>query len=115
MDFEVLRTVTPYITLCVTLMVGAIGWGVRLLIQDTARHLNDLRRDFGLRLERIERGVEQLEAARLADHKEAYDRFVSKDWYFRTLSRTEQALRQLNDRLHRYKNSPPAGRRRKTG
>lgn len=100
MTLELLRTLTPLITFSLMLGLGVIGWFIRRLIGDMEAHFSGLRREFRERLDKVERGLDRLEAARLADYQHLYERFVPKEWYLQTRGRTERTLARLPRRRH---------------
>jgi len=100
MTLELLRTLTPYITFSLMLGLGVIGWFIRRLIGDMEGHFSGLRREFRERLDKVERGLDRLEAARLADYQHLYERFVPKEWYLQTAGRTEPVVTRLPRRRH---------------
>jgi hypothetical protein len=119
MTLELLRAVTPFITLLLMIGVWVIGWLVKRLIADSSRHFADLKKELKhnidqrsweleKRMDKLERDLEKLEASRLVDQKYLYEQFVPKEGFYRTVGKTESSIGRifkliddLNKSIHR--------------
>ena len=101
MALDLLRTLTPLITFFMMLGLGIIGWFIRRLIEDMSRQFGGLRQEFRERLDKVERGLDHLEAARLADYQHVYERFVPKEWFLQSGASAPPPRRRRHDRARR--------------
>ena len=120
MTLEIIRTVTPFITLSLMIGVWVIGWLMKRLIAESGQHFADLKkelthkidqrgRELEKRMDKLERDLEKLEASRLVDQKYLYEQFVSKEGFYRTVGKTESAIgrifkliNELSKTIHRF-------------
>ena len=111
MTLEILRTVTPFITLLLMIGVWVIGWLVKRLIADSSQHFSDLKKELKhkidqrsweleKRIDKLERDLEKLEASRLVDQKYLYEQFVSKEGFYRTVGKTESSIGRIFKLIH---------------
>lgn len=99
MHLEIFQIVTPYVTLVLAVGVGAIGWFVRRLIEETQANFADLKYDLGKRIEKVEVDIEKLESARSADQKYLYEHCVQKEVFYMTVGETKGLIGKVFDEL----------------
>lgn len=118
MTLELLRAVTPFITLFLMIGVWVTGWLVKRLMAESSDNFADLKKELKhkidqrsweleKRMDKLERDLEKLEASRLVDQKYLYEQFVPKEGFYRTVGKTESAIgrifkliNQLNQTVH---------------
>lgn len=107
---ELFHTLTPFITLGLTLGMGAIGWFVRQLINDNRDNFADLKRDLGTRIDKVESDIDRLEgkmemdiksieAGRALDQKWVYESFIEKELYFRTIGEIKGLIAKIFEEI----------------
>lgn len=126
MTVDIIRAVTPYVTLVLMVGVWIIGWLVKRLIAESAQHFADLKKELKdkidqrsgqleKRMDKLERDLQKLETSRLADQKYLYEQFVPKEGFYRAVGKTESSIgrifkliNQLNQMVHKNIEARPA-------
>ena len=99
MSPETLRTITPFITLALAIGVGAIGWFVRRLVDETNNNFCELKKDLSRRLDKVEINLEKIELARAVDQKYLYEHCVHKEVFYMTVGETKELIGKIFDEL----------------
>ncbi len=128
MTVDIIRAVTPYVTLVLMVGVWIIGWLVKRLIAESSQNFADLKKELKhkidqrsweleKRMDKLERNLEKLEASRLVDQKYLYEQFVPKEGFYRTVGKTESSIGRIFKLIHQLHRTvhpsiaprPPAG------
>lgn len=107
---DLFHTLTPFITLGLTVGMGAIGWFVRQLINDSRENFADLKKDLGTRIDKVESDIDRLEgkvemdiktieAGRALDQKWVYENFIEKELYFRTIGEIKGLISKIFEEI----------------
>jgi hypothetical protein len=107
---DLFHTLTPFITLGLTVGMGAIGWFVRQLINDNRENFADLKKDLGTRIDKVESDIDRLEgkvemdiksieAGRALDQKWVYENFIEKELYFRTIGEIKGLISKIFEEI----------------
>ncbi len=97
MTLELFKTLTPWITFFILLILGTVGWFIRWMISENNRRLSEFRQS----LEDIENIIRELERKRQEDQKYIYEQYVDKKAFYIAVGKTEglitRIFKQLNE------------------
>lgn len=107
---EQFRALTPFITLFLAVGLAVIGWFIRELIRDSRENFANLRSDLSARLDKMEADIDKLEgkvemdiktieASRALDQKWAYENFIEKELYFRTIGEIKGLISKIFEEI----------------
>ena len=74
MTLEAIRTVTPYTTFFLAVVVGIIGWLLRWMIHGSGKQFSEMKE----KVTQLGMEVKNLDKERQADQKYLYEKFVNK-------------------------------------
>ncbi|MFQ5451462.1 MAG: hypothetical protein ACE5E9_12600 [Nitrospinaceae bacterium] len=101
MTLELLKTVTPYLTFSLAIVVGLIGWFLKWMFHQNAREFKELKkkiREQGLEIRELERG-------RRADQKYVLEQCVNKEAFYLAVGKMEGLVSRIFDQLNELSKS----------
>lgn len=111
MTLELFRALTPFLTLGLVFGVGFVSWLIRRLINESARHFFELKKElkdkidqksriFEKRIDRLERDIEKIESAYHRDQKYFDERFMTKENFYLSFEKTERSINEIFKQIY---------------
>ncbi len=98
---ELFRTITPYVTVLLVVVVGIIGFFLKWLV-----HLNDRNhREIKEKIALLERETRELDKKRQADLKYMFEEYVSKESFYLAVGKMDGLISRIFDQLNELNRS----------